>query len=52
VAGDVPSDGGGRGIVLLLEGYGALDIGVTTENSDYQTRLSVSLNPIRANDSW
>lgn len=34
VAGDVPGDGGGSGLGLLLKSDGALDVGVTTENSD------------------
>ena len=35
VAGDAPCDGGGRGLGVLGEGHGALDVGVTTENCDY-----------------
>lgn len=42
VAGDVPRHGGGRALVLLLKGDGALDVGVTTENSDYML-VSVAL---------
>ncbi len=34
VAGDVEGDGGGAGLGVLLEGHGALDVGVTTENCD------------------
>ena len=34
VAGDVVGDGGGSGLGLLLEDHGALDVRVTTENSD------------------
>ena len=34
VARDVPCNGGVGGLVGLLEGDGALDVGVTTENSD------------------
>lgn len=40
VAGNVPGDGGGRGLALLLEGDGAGDLGVTTENSNCQTKVS------------
>jgi hypothetical protein len=35
VTGDVPCDGCWRGFGALLEGDGALDGGVTTENCDY-----------------
>ena len=34
VAGDVPADGRGRAIRGLLEGHGALDIAVSTEDGD------------------
>lgn len=34
VAGDVPGDGGGPAIRTLLEGDGALDVGVTAEDSN------------------
>ena len=34
VAGDVPGDLGLGGLGGLLEGDGALDVGVTTDNSD------------------
>jgi hypothetical protein len=34
VAGDVPGDGGGRALGLLLEHNGAGDLGVSTEDSD------------------
>ena len=34
VAGDVPGDLGVGGLGGLLEGDGALDVGVTTDNSD------------------
>ena len=34
VALDVPGDGGGRVLVGLLEGDGARDLGVTTEDAD------------------
>jgi hypothetical protein len=42
VAGDVPRDGGGGALVLLLEGDGALDVGVTAEDSDY-TQMSAPI---------
>jgi hypothetical protein len=42
VASDVPGDGGGRRLGLLLEDNGALDGGVTAENA-YWTRGEVSL---------
>ena len=35
VAGDVPGDGGGGVLVVLLEGDGARHLGVTTEDSNY-----------------
>ena len=40
VAGNVPRDGGGRGLALLFKGHGALDVGVSTEDGDctYQSR--------------
>lgn len=34
VAGDVPGDGGGDGLVGLLEGDGTGDLRVTTDNSN------------------
>ena len=34
VAGDVPGQGGGGGLGLLLEHDGALDVGVTTEDGN------------------
>lgn len=34
VAGDVPADGGVRGVGGLLEGDGALDVGVTPEDGN------------------
>ena len=34
VARDVPGDGGGGLLVLLLKGNGALDVGVTPEDAD------------------
>lgn len=34
VAGDVEGDGGWAVLGVLLEGHGALDVGVTTENCD------------------
>lgn len=34
VAADVPGDGGVGGLGGLLEGYGALDVGVTAEDCD------------------
>lgn len=40
VAGDVPGDGGGRVLVGLLEGNGAGDLGVTTENGYCWNRVS------------
>jgi hypothetical protein len=36
VAGDIPGDGGGGGLVGLLKGDSAGDLGVTTENSDWK----------------
>lgn len=36
VAGDVPCDLGVGGIALLLEGDGALDVGVSTEDGDWR----------------
>jgi hypothetical protein len=41
VAGDVPCDLSVGGLVLLLEGDGALDVGVSTENGDYEALLAV-----------
>lgn len=35
VAGDVPGDGGGGVLGGLLEGDGTVDLGVTTEDSDW-----------------
>jgi hypothetical protein len=35
VAGDIPGDGGEAGLRLLLEGDGALDVGVTSDDSNY-----------------
>lgn len=35
VAGDIPANGGGSGLGLLLEGDGTRHLGVTTENSDW-----------------
>jgi len=43
VAGDVPCDGGLRVLVGLLEGDGSLDVGVSTEDSDYKMRVSLVL---------
>jgi hypothetical protein len=40
VAGDVPGDLGLGGLGGLLEGDGALDVGVTTDNSDCEERGS------------
>lgn len=34
VAADVPGDGGGGTFVVLFEGHGAGDLGITAENSD------------------
>lgn len=34
IAGNAPRDGGRRRLGVLLEGDGALDVGVTTENCD------------------
>ena len=42
VASDVPRDGGGDVGIVLLEGDGAGDLGVTTEDSNW-TASSVSL---------
>jgi hypothetical protein len=42
VAGDVPGHGGGRGLVLLLERHGSLDVGVSTKDGDC---MSVSNPP-------
>ena len=43
VAGDVPCDGGLRVLVGLLEGDGSLDVGVSTDNSDYKVWVSLAL---------
>jgi hypothetical protein len=43
VAGNVPCDLGGRGLVLLLEGDGALDVGVSTEDGDCEGCLLACL---------
>lgn len=40
VAGDVPCDGGLRVLVGLLEGDGSLDVGVSTDDSDYKMWVS------------
>lgn len=37
VAGNVPGNSGGGGLGGLLEGDGTGDLGVTTEDSDYQS---------------
>lgn len=42
VAGDVPGDGGGGTLVSLLEGDGAGDLSVTTENSNCRERKVVN----------
>ena len=34
VARDVPGDGGGLAVGALLEGHGALDVGVSAEDGD------------------
>jgi len=39
IAGDVPCDGCGARLGLLLEGDGALDVGVTAEDCDCITKL-------------
>lgn len=36
LAADVPGDGGGRGLRLLLEGDGSGDLGVSTDDSDWE----------------
>ena len=36
MAGDVPGDGGGRGLGVLLKDNSALDVRVTAENTDWQ----------------
>jgi hypothetical protein len=41
VTADVPCDLGVGGLVLLLEGDGALYVGVSTEDGDYRTLLAV-----------
>lgn len=43
VALDVPRDGRGRGLVGLLEGHGARDLRVTTQDSDW-TSSSASVS--------
>jgi hypothetical protein len=40
VAGDVPGDGGRGALVSLLEGDGAGDLSVTTENSNCTAKKS------------
>lgn len=40
VTGDVPSDSGWRGLRGLLEGNGALDVGVTTNGCNYKRRAT------------
>ena len=40
IAGDVPGDLGLGGLGGLLEGDGALDVGVTTDNSDCEEEVS------------
>lgn len=42
VARDVPGDGGGSALGGLLKGDGTGDLGVTPENSDYQS-INVSI---------
>jgi hypothetical protein len=42
VASDVPGDGGGGTLVGLLEGHGAGDLSVTTENSNCNERKVVN----------
>jgi|SRR5687767_2904628 hypothetical protein len=42
VSGNVPRDGGGGVLVGLLEGHGAGDLGVTTEDADCMLESSVS----------
>jgi hypothetical protein len=42
VAADVPCDLGVGGLVLLLKRDGALDVGVSTENGDYNASLAVA----------
>lgn len=43
VAGDVPGDGGGGVLVVLLEGDGARHLGVTTEDSNYMRSVRPSV---------
>jgi hypothetical protein len=43
VARDGPGDGRGSGLGLLLEGDGALDVGVAAEDCDYFVEGKVSL---------
>jgi hypothetical protein len=40
VTGDVPCDSGWRGFGGLLEGDGALDVGVTTDGCNYKRRAT------------
>jgi hypothetical protein len=40
VAGNVPCDLCGRGLVLLLKGDGTLDVGVSTEDGDWWVVVS------------
>ena len=42
VAGDIPGDGGGRRLRVLLEDNGAGDLGVTTEDGNCNKKGSVS----------
>lgn len=42
VARDVVGDGGGSGLGLLLEDHGALDVRVTTDDSDWTNMKEVS----------
>jgi hypothetical protein len=44
VAGDVPCNGGLGALGGLLEGHGALDVGVSAENGDWSDDMSVLLS--------
>lgn len=36
VTSDIPGDGGGSGLILLLENNGSGDLGVTTDDGNYR----------------
>lgn len=49
VARDVPGDGGGALLVLLLKDNGALDVGVTPEDADWRAMTLADAFPSRMN---